>query len=841
MQQTSKYKGPLAGLNVIDFGHYYAGPMAAMLLADQGANVIRVVKPGKPELPDPQYRVLNRNKMLLELDLKTNEGKAQALSLIERADILIENFRPGVMQRLDLDYASVKYKNPGLIYLSLPGFASTDSERAHIRAWEGVLSSAMSMFTNYSLVRQGLGYPPLYTPLAHCSVYGACHAVVAVTAALLARQRHGYGTKIEAPLVEAGLAGCTTSFTSRTYKTRSNHKPNMEGFKYAPEDNENTQTEKLGRAANAIWPSVYKLYTTADGRKFQCWGFYNPNPEYAVSIHKALGIYDVLIEEGFQYLGPWKTDVDFNISAPQMLSPKRAQRVEELMEAAFAGKTADEWEKLLNNFVSSKIRTREEFFSLEPMHKSEVLTRMGHGSSQVVMPGRLCDIDGPGGARTTEFKEPMKVNYKSACSVFGERKADPLQAPPSSQHKGDLLRGLRILDLANVMAVPMANYILAQYGAEVISSVDPKKSIFPDNIRDLLEASMGKRSIIIDAATAPGREVLQRLIMRSDVVLHNILDQNAFRLGVSHEQIHKVNPNVVTCQASAWGGTVRGWSERRPGVDMTVLAETGIQAKFGSLSWPQYFGLGSVVDSISALGAAFAALLGVWQQRTTGYAGEARTSLVRGNCFLQLPWMIEENGICDWEESWGQSAIGNSWRQRIYQCSDGWIYIEAPEADASTLIGAVLEARPEQTDDGSLVAALAAQFIEHKCAHWQTRLTDVDIGCHKITSIEDLCEKPRFVDNEEADEIAQGSLDMLCWKDHPSGLPVTLPAPTWVRIGEQQSYKRCRPSPRRGEHTRQVLFELGYSEEEIAEMIATKVAHEFLPSLGRPEAYFFNS
>ena len=108
MTNTDDNKGPLDGLNVIDFGWYYAGAMTGMLLADQGANVVRIVKPGDKELPDQQYRLLNRNKKLLTLDLKTEEGKEQALSLIERADVLIENFRPGVMKRLGLDYASVK-------------------------------------------------------------------------------------------------------------------------------------------------------------------------------------------------------------------------------------------------------------------------------------------------------------------------------------------------------------------------------------------------------------------------------------------------------------------------------------------------------------------------------------------------------------------------------------------------------------------------------------------------------------------------------------------------------------------------------------------------------------
>ena len=79
MTQTGEYQGPLAGLNVIDFGHYYAGPMVGMLLADQGANVVRIVRPDDreysayyKELPEQQFRLLNRNKKLLTLDLKTD-------------------------------------------------------------------------------------------------------------------------------------------------------------------------------------------------------------------------------------------------------------------------------------------------------------------------------------------------------------------------------------------------------------------------------------------------------------------------------------------------------------------------------------------------------------------------------------------------------------------------------------------------------------------------------------------------------------------------------------------------------------------------------------------------
>ena len=147
MTEATQYQGPLAGLNVIDFGHYYAGPMAAMNLADQGATVIHITKPGQSELSEQQFRLLNRNKKVVTLDLKTPEGKAQAEALIERADVVIENFRVGTMERLGLDYDSLHQLNFGLIYCQITGFGRSGpySDRAGFDLIAQGMSGLMSV------------------------------------------------------------------------------------------------------------------------------------------------------------------------------------------------------------------------------------------------------------------------------------------------------------------------------------------------------------------------------------------------------------------------------------------------------------------------------------------------------------------------------------------------------------------------------------------------------------------------------------------------------------------------------------------------------------------------
>src|SRR5262249_47774899 len=129
--------GALEGVRVIDFGQYIAGPLAAMLLGDQGADVIRIDPPGGPRWNTPGNATWNRNKRSIALDLKRHADRETARQLVLDADVVIENFRPGVMDRLGLGAAAMTAAdvNPRLIYCSLPGFGA-DDPRARVRAWE---------------------------------------------------------------------------------------------------------------------------------------------------------------------------------------------------------------------------------------------------------------------------------------------------------------------------------------------------------------------------------------------------------------------------------------------------------------------------------------------------------------------------------------------------------------------------------------------------------------------------------------------------------------------------------------------------------------------------------
>jgi crotonobetainyl-CoA:carnitine CoA-transferase CaiB-like acyl-CoA transferase len=186
--------GALDGVRVVDFGQWIAGPLAAMLLGDQGAEVVHVDPPGGPRWKTPANATFNRGKASVALDLKSDEGRAHAWQLIDTADVVIENFRPGVMDRLGLGSQEALERNPRLVSCALPGFAS-DDPRASLPAWEGVLGAATGVYLQAGEAR--------FTSVPISSTFGAIAAAVSIVMALIARQRDGLGQRIEVPLFDA--------------------------------------------------------------------------------------------------------------------------------------------------------------------------------------------------------------------------------------------------------------------------------------------------------------------------------------------------------------------------------------------------------------------------------------------------------------------------------------------------------------------------------------------------------------------------------------------------------------------------------------------------------------
>ena len=202
MTEAASGAGVLSGIKVVDFGHFVAGPLTAVMLADQGAEVVHVDRPGA-ELAEADA-FLNRGKRRITLDLKDPADAAVATRLAAGADVVIENFRPGVMDRLGLGWPRLAATAPRLIYCSLPGFGR-DDPRAPVPGWEGVVAAATAN-CSIRVGQEPEGWDtsrPTYSAVPLASNFAAFLAATATVAALTFRHRTGRGQLIEVPLFHA--------------------------------------------------------------------------------------------------------------------------------------------------------------------------------------------------------------------------------------------------------------------------------------------------------------------------------------------------------------------------------------------------------------------------------------------------------------------------------------------------------------------------------------------------------------------------------------------------------------------------------------------------------------
>ncbi|MFM9039738.1 MAG: CaiB/BaiF CoA transferase family protein [Betaproteobacteria bacterium] len=202
---------PLEGVRVLDLTSVMAGPYCSMLLGDMGADVIKI-----ESFPDgdtsrafvPQIRgesycftVLNRNKRSLAIDMKSAKGRNIVHQLAKRADIITENFRPGVVKKLGLDYESLRQDNPGLVYASMSGFGQTGPYAG--RGGYDIIAQGMS---GIMMMTGEPGGRPAKVGIAMNDIASGVTALYAILGAYISRLRSGQGQYVETSLLEAGLA-----------------------------------------------------------------------------------------------------------------------------------------------------------------------------------------------------------------------------------------------------------------------------------------------------------------------------------------------------------------------------------------------------------------------------------------------------------------------------------------------------------------------------------------------------------------------------------------------------------------------------------------------------------
>lgn len=206
---TTKPTGPLAGIKVLDLSRVLAGPWCTQSLADLGADVIKVEHPrkpddtrnwGRPDAPDSYFNSCNRNKRSLTVDFDSENGRYILTRLIKDADVLVENFKVGTLEKHGLHYEGMKGFNPRLIYCSITGYGQTGPD-SHLPGYDQVIQARSGLMS-----LTGTPDKALKTGPAMVDLFAGSNAQSAILAALFARERTGKGQHIDISLLDVGIS-----------------------------------------------------------------------------------------------------------------------------------------------------------------------------------------------------------------------------------------------------------------------------------------------------------------------------------------------------------------------------------------------------------------------------------------------------------------------------------------------------------------------------------------------------------------------------------------------------------------------------------------------------------
>ena len=749
--ERTQAQGALQGVQVLEFGQYIPGPMLGMLLSDQGADVIKVERPGgDPGRSEPAFATWNRGKRSVVLDLKSPEGQASAQAMAKRADIIIENYRPGVADRLGIGFQALTQDNPGLIYCSIPGFGE-DSPHRNERGWEGIVSAATGTYQHIDGADE-----PLFLPLPTASTFAAIVASVSVTMVIVARDRTGKGQRIEVPMHSAMFSA-------------------------------------IGRHLVKLYdinpPDLFDLprnvmshqYQCADGRYFQSHGMYQ---RFVGQLMTAADRPE------------WIEDLEDLYGAE--VAPETVAMWKDRFEKMYLERTAKEWEDAIAeaNGVGTICKTVDEWLVHEHAIAGKMVTEVDDAKyGKMKQPGVQVRLRGTPGA--IQGRAPTLGEHTAEVLAEVNGPGRPVTYQDSGENVLSALEGIRVLDLCIVLAGPTCGRTLGEFGADVIKIDDPSR---PYDVSGNTDVNRGKRSIQINLKTEEGLEVFYKLLETADVVVENNRKSSLARLGISYEEVRKRKPDIIYASLNAFGYD-GPWSER-PGWEQLAQATSGIQVRRGGRDAAPKLLPYPMNDYGTGLMGAYAVALAVHERNRTGKGQSVDSGLALTAGLLQSPYFLDYEGY-ERHEPEGLDLRGFSAKSRLYEAADGWMYFHCPDDAAWARLAALPEfAGLDDANDDALTQSLAAVLAGKPRAEWEKLINPTGVSVIANRMVEEF--------RDDADIRKAG---LIVGRDHPGignadhlGSVAKL-SETPMRVG--------RPSPLLGAETDQILSEAGYTGEQI--------------------------
>ncbi len=485
------------GRRVIEVACGIAGPYATMLLADLGADVIKVESAADPYRAEPGFQSLNRNKRSIrELELAP---------LLAGADVIVTD-RPGTAWRL-------RALAPTAVIVSVAPWGER-GPAVQDPASPSLLAAACGMAWNQQSYTEG----PVHLVQPLVSYATAPLAALAAAAGLLLRDRTG-----AAPTYEVSQVAGAAAFQ-------------LEQFRNGDRVEDRPGSAPMGSKGRV---PVYRLFRCADDR----WLFVACG---------TVRFYERLLE----LIGRPELRHDPRLPSPPwgLMSLDAVAFIAPLLEAAFEARPREEWLRLLRqaDIPVQPVQSREEFLASSLGVSNELTVQLDHPELGLVRiggrPVRFASGDG-----SIERRAPLWGEHDD------EVRAEPGRPTPDPEHTawpgqgGPPLDGVRVLDLASFIAGPVVSRHLAMLGADVVKVEAPTGDPFRAFGEAFAAWNHGKRSIALDLTTEADRAILHRLVATADVVTENFRPGVAARLGCDYDTLRAINPELIYLSSPGYG------------------------------------------------------------------------------------------------------------------------------------------------------------------------------------------------------------------------------------------------------------------------------------------------
>ncbi len=671
--------GACEGLRVVDFSFWMAGPLATMLLADNGAEVIKVEPPeGDPARGLPAFQTWNRGKKSVVLDLKTGVGRQHATQLVRWADVVVVAFRPGVAERLGIGYQQVQEVNPGAVYVAITGYGEKGQYR-RLKGYDHLVVAKFGRMMNFENVANRPGPGCTAVPVAS---YGAAMAAVqGVLAALHRRRQTGLGQKVSVSLLAALLPYDIIQWIGLQLAQRE------------PEEEKQRQFEaqrgiyhqrQLIRTTVRVPRPNFLTAMTKDGVWLQ---FANTMDHLCLAQMQALELVDLYGQERFAKL-------------PAVFTEDDAEALWEIVLERVRSRTYAEWANIFDQYENIAVeRIRRPLESMEHrqvLQNGHVLEVPGLQGQKTRQPGSIARFSesevsiGLRAPRLGEHTEQVLRSLDSAAPI-SLKTPRPSDRERRSDRKGPL-RDVTIVDFSMWLATPQGIALLANLGARVIKveMVGGDHSRYSTGGLLAFEMTQGKQSIAVDLKRPQGRKIAHQLIARADMVVHNFRPGAVERLGLDYETCRRLNPRIIYLNAASYGDS--GPDCRRPAFFATAAALGGNTLRQAGAGHPlpesQHLSLEELkqeawrlakaaegnADPTAGLGSATALMLALQARDTFGVGQSLLTTMMGSNLYANSDEIIDYDGRPPARELDGD-LLGYGPLYRLYEAAEGWVFL----------------------------------------------------------------------------------------------------------------------------------------------------------------------